>query len=579
MTEYGRGPGSEPWHPEDPLFGDVGWEGQQAQVGQQSSYGGQPQHYPEQPQQPQQYGDWGHGQQADYGQAQQQYPGYDEQGNPHYPDQQQWADQQQYADQSHQQYAAQQQQYQQGGWDGTGEPAQVPYAADPGDPYAQQAVAYGEQQPDFYGTPDAFPPPEPPGKRRTEPEPEQTDWDPGPDQGEHAFFAGADDDDEPDDDDPGAGRGRGDRRGEGGKGKKKSRNGCACLLVVLVFGGGLGGVGYFGWHLYENRFRAAPDYAGSGNGDTTTVTIPKDAGGYDIGRLLKAAGVVESVDAFVSAQQANPDGKSIQDGVYTLQKRMSATSAVELMLSPKSHNNLVIAEGLRSSAVYELIDKRLAVPKGTTASVAEKDYKSLGLPNWALNHPNLKDPLEGFLYPSSYAVTKGQKPEAVLKGMVSLASAKYQDLGLEKQAKALGLDGPWQLLTVASLVQAEGTSHDDFRKMAEVVYNRLKPDNPQTYGRLEFDSTYNYVKNQSKIDLSITELRKYDNPYNTYFYKGLPPGPIDNPGEEALKGALNPTRDGWYYFISLDGKTSKFTKTLAEHEKLVNQFNEARTKH
>jgi UPF0755 protein len=162
--------------------------------------------------------------------------------------------------------------------------------------------------------------------------------------------------------------------------------------------------------------------------------------------------------------------------------------------------------------------------------------------------------------------------------MVSLASAKYQELGLEKEAEVLGLDGPWQLLTVASLVQAEGTSHDDFRKMAEVVYNRLKPGNPQTYGRLEFDSTYNYVKNQSKIDLSITELRKYDNPYNTYFYKGLPPGPIDNPGEEALKGALNPTRDGWYYFISLDGKTSKFTKTLAEHEKLVNQFNEARKK-
>jgi UPF0755 protein len=382
MTEYGRGPGSEPWHPEDPLFGDIGWEGQQAQPGQQSSYGGQPQHYPEQPQQPQQqYGDWGHGQQADYGQAQQQYQVYDEQGNPQHVGPQH---QQQYADQTPQQYVDQQQQYQQGGWDGMGTHAQVPYAADPGDPYGQQAVAYGEQQPDYYGTPDAYPPPEPPSRRRAEPEAEPEppiDWDPGPDQGEHAFFAGADDDDEPDDDDPGAGRGRGDRRGKDGKGKKKSRNGCACLLVVLVFGGGLGGVGYFGWHLYENRFRAAPDYAGSGNGDTTTVTIPKDAGGYDIGRLLKSAGVVESVDAFVSAQQANPGGKSIQDGVYTLQKRMSAASAVEMMLSPKSHNNLVIAEGLRSSAVYELIDKRLAVPKGTTASVAEKEYKSLVCPN------------------------------------------------------------------------------------------------------------------------------------------------------------------------------------------------------
>ncbi|GAA4959198.1 hypothetical protein GCM10023238_27530 [Streptomyces heliomycini] len=77
--------------------------------------------------------------------------------------------------------------------------------------------------------------------------------------------------------------------------------------------------------------------------------------------------------------------------------------------------------------------------------------------------------------------------------------------------------------------------------MAEVIYNRLKTGNTETNGMLEFDSTYNYIKNQSKIDLTIAELRNYDNPYNTYFYKGLPPGPISNPGEDAVKGALDPT--------------------------------------
>ncbi|GGJ00293.1 endolytic transglycosylase MltG [Streptomyces brasiliensis] len=560
MTEYGRGQGSEPWHPEDPLYGDGGWGGQQAHAGQQSPYGGQPQHYPQQPQQQQQYGDWNQGQQGGYDQQQHQY--YDPQG------------QQQYG--GH----IQPQQYHQGGWDATGTHGQVPYAADPGDPYGQQPVAYGAEQPDFYGTPDAYPPPQPPGRRGPETEPE-TDWDPGPDQGEHAFFSGGDDDDDDFDDDPRGRGGRGDRRGKdakGGKGAKKRRSGCACLVVVLVFGGGLGGVGYLGFQYFQNRFGPAPDYEGSGNGESVTVEIPKGAGGYDIGRKLKEAGVVESVDAFVSAQGANPNGKSIQDGIYTLQKHMSAASAVELMLSPKSRSNLVLAEGLRNVAVYALIDKRLGVKKGTTEGVAKKDYKRLGLPSWALNHPSLKDPLEGFLYPSSYAVAKGQKPEAVLKEMVGRASEKYDELGVENKAKSLGLDGPWQLLTVASLVQAEGTSHDDFRKMAEVVYNRLKPGNPETYGALEFDSTYNYVKNQSKIDLSIGELRRYNNPYNTYYAKGLPPGPIGNPGEEALNGALDPTHDGWYYFISMDGKTSRFTKTLADHEKLVNEWNASRNK-
>ncbi|MEU3339506.1 endolytic transglycosylase MltG [Streptomyces sp. NPDC006668] len=559
MTEYGRGQGSEPWHPEDPLYGDDGWGGQQAHAGQQSPYGGQPQHYPEQPQQQQQYydGGWGEGQQAPYGQAQ-QYQQYDQ------------YDQQYYAGQG------QQQSYDQQAW-GQGTHTHVQYT-DPQDPYAQQASAgYGGEQPDYYGTQDAYPPPEPPSRRQAEPEPPQTDWDPGPDQGEHAFFAGDGDGDADEDDedvDPGEGR-----KGRGGKKpKKKSRNGVACLVLVLVFGGGAAGVGYFGWQFYQNRFGPAPDYAGQGDGAQVTVVIPKGAGGYVIGQKLKEAGVVKSVDAFVSAQQSNPDGKKIQDGVYTLEKQMSAASAVELMLSPKSRSNLIIAEGTRNASVYKLIDARLGVTDGTTAKIAKQDYKKLGLPSWALNHPNLKDPLEGFLYPSSYAVSKGQKPEAVLKDMVTRANDKYEELGLRTKAKSLGLDSPWQLLTVASLVQAEGTSHDDFRKMAEVVYNRLKPGNPETYGSLEFDSTYNYVKNQSKIDLSMAELRKYNNPYNTYYVKGLPPGPIDNPGEEAIKGALDPTHDGWYYFISLDGKTSKFTKTLAEHDRLVQEFNSSRTK-
>ncbi|MEV5314958.1 endolytic transglycosylase MltG [Streptomyces sp. NPDC052610] len=568
MTEYGRGQGSEPWHPEDPLYGDGGWGGQQAHPGPQSSYGGRPQHHPQQPQQPQ-YGEWSDtGAHAAYGQNQQQYQNYGGQ---------------QYPGQGGQQYDPQQQPYGNGDAWSTGAQPQVQYPADPADPYAQQSAAYNGAQPDFYGTQDAYPPPEPPARRSAEPEP-QTDWDPGPDQGEHAFFAGDDDRDSDDaddfDDEAGGRRGRGDRgdrgdrRGRGGK--KKSRNGVACLVVVLVLGGGLAGVGYFGLQFYQDRFGEAPDFAGDGNGEQVSVTIPKGASGYTMGNLLKQAGVVKSVDAFVAAQNGNPEGKSIQDGVYTLQKEMSAESAVELMLSDESRNNLIIAEGKRNADIYALIDQRLEVTEGTTAKVAEDDWKKLGLPGWAQGHENVKDPLEGFLYPSSYPVAKGQKPEDVLKQMVQRATDTYEKMGVEKKAESLGLDGPWQLITVASLAQAEGTSHDDFRKMAEVVYNRMKPANPQTNGMLEFDSTYNYIKNQSKIDLTLAELRNYDNPYNTYYYKGLPPGPIGNPGEEALTGALDPTDDGWYYFISMDGKTSKFTKTNAEHQKLVDQWNASR---
>ncbi|MGW5598124.1 endolytic transglycosylase MltG [Streptomyces rochei] len=554
MTEYGRGQGSEPWHPEDPLYGDGGWGGQQTHTGQQPPYGGQPQQYPEQPQSPQQYGDWGNGGQPAYGQQ----PQYDQYGQQH--------PEPQYDQYGRPQYD--QQGYDNGGWDSDAHP-QAQYPADPTDPYGQQAPAYGGEQPDYYGTPQAYPPPEPPTRRRAEPEPQHTDWDPGPDEGEHAFFAGGDaeEDEEP------ADGGRGERRARGGGKPKKRRNGCACLVVCLVLGGGVAGVGYFGYQFYQERFGAAPDYAGDGNGEQVTVTIPKGAGGSTIGQELKRQGVVKSVDAFIAAQQSNPQGKSIQDGVYTLQKEMSAESAVELLLNPKSRSNLIVAEGRRNVDVYKLIDKQLGVDEGTTAKVAESEWKSLGLPEWAMNHKNVKDPLEGFLYPSSYSAAKGQKPEDVLKQMVARANEQYEKIGLEQKAEGLGLDGPWQLLTVASLVQAEGKTHEDFRKMSEVIYNRLKPTNTETNQELQFDSTFNYLKGQSEIRISESEINSNPDPYNTYTNKGLPPGPIGNPGEEALQAALSPTSDGWMYFVATDGVSkTEFAKTHDEFLKLKDKF-------
>ncbi|MFK4101804.1 endolytic transglycosylase MltG [Streptomyces sp. NPDC019531] len=582
MTEYGRGEGSEPWHPEDPLYGDDGWGGQQAHAGQQSPYGGQPQHYPQQPQQPQyDNGGWGDGQQGAYGQAQQQYPQHDGQYDQHqqynhqhqqynhqYDQQHQQYDQQQYDQQAYQ--GQSQQSYDNTGW-AAGAQGQAPYPADPSDPYGQQAAAYGAEQQDYYGSPDAYPPPEPPSRRRAESEP-QTDWDPGPDQGEHAFFAGGDDED--DSDEPSGDHG--DRRSRGGKGAKKRKSGCACLVVLLVFGGGIGGVGYFGYQFYQNRFAAAPDYAGDGTAQMVNVQIPKGAGGYEIGRLLKEAGVVKSVDAFVTAQEQNPKGKSIQAGAYLLKKEMSAESAVVMMLDPKSQNNVLVAPGARNISVYKLIDEKLDLDSGTTRKTAKEKYKSLGLPSWANDNEEIKDPLEGFLYPGTYPAAKGMKPETVLKDMVTQAAQTYGKYDLEAKAKALKLDSPLQVITVASLVQAEGKTEDDYRKMAEVVYNRLNLANPETYGLLQFDSTFNYLKGQSNINISESEIKSNKDPYNTYTTKGLPPGPIDNPGVTALKAALDPTDDGWYYFVATDGvNKTEFAKTHDEFLKLKDKFNEA----
>ncbi|MCX5138995.1 MULTISPECIES: endolytic transglycosylase MltG [unclassified Streptomyces] len=563
MTEYGRGPGSEPWHPEDPLYGDQGWGGQQPAHGQ-SQYDGRQQPYPSQdpyaqqhPQQDQQH------QQDPYAQQHQQDP---------------YAQQPQYQQQPP--YGAQQDPYAQqppynGGWDTGQQPAAMPYEGQQAAPYG-----YGETN-DYYGTPEAYPPPQPPGRREAAPEQapaQHPDWDPEVQPEEtHPFFTGADDGDAKDDDsyDDGPresrrGNGDGERRGKGKK--KKGRSGCACLVVSLVLVGGLGGAGYVGYSFYKDKFGAAPDYAGSGSG-SVEVEIPKGAYGYDIGNILKKAGVVKSVDAFVSAQNENPKGKSIQAGVYLLHSEMSASEAVKMMVDPKSQNLLVIPEGTRNVAVYAMVDKKLNLKKGTTEDIAKSKKSDLGLPGWASKNKDIKDPLEGFLYPAAYPVTKETKPEAILKKMVSRSNEEYDKLDLAGAAKKHNLDGPWQMLTAASLVQAEGKTHDDFRKMAEVIYNRLKPTNTETNQYLQFDSSFNYLNKQSKINITLEEIRKNKDPYNTYTRQGLTPGPIGNPGNEALAAALNPTNDGWIYFVATDGEhKTEFAKTYKEFLKLKEKF-------
>ncbi|MFJ6435962.1 endolytic transglycosylase MltG [Streptomyces sp. NPDC091416] len=582
MTEYGRGPGSEPWHPEDPLYGDQGWGGQQPAHGQ-SQYGGQQQD-PYAQQQPQDPYAQQHPQQDPYAQQQYQQQPQDPYAQQHQQQQDPYAQQHQQQPQYQQQpsYGQQQDPYAQqppynGGWDTGQQPASMPYEGQP-------AASYGyDETNDYYGTPEAYPPPQPPGRREAEPAPapeQNPDWDPEVQPEEtHPFFTGADDgkakddEDEYDDDARESRRGGGDgeRRGKGKK--KKGRSGCACLVVSLVLAGGLGGVGYFGYSFYKDKFGSAPDYAGSGSG-SVEIEIPKGAYGYDIGNILKKAGVVKSVDAFVSAQNENPKGKSIQAGVYLLHEEMSASEAVKMMVDPKSQNLLIIPEGSRNVAVYAMVDKKLNLKKGTTEAVAKSKKAELGLPGWVGKAKDIKDPLEGFLYPAAYPVTKETKPEAILKKMVARSNEEYEDLDLEATAKKYKLDGPWQVLTVASLVQAEGLTHDDFRKMAEVVYNRLKPDNVATNRKLEFDSAFNYLMKQSEIKIRSNEIRTNPDPYNTYYHAGLPPGPIGNPGDEALRATLSPTSDGWMFFISLDGKKTQFTKTAAEHEKLNDKFKE-----
>ncbi|MEU6081333.1 endolytic transglycosylase MltG [Streptomyces sp. NPDC047108] len=602
MTEYGRGQGSEPWHPEDPLYGDQGWHGQPQWDGRTTPYDAAQQQYPgrQQPS-PHGYAQQGYDQQ-DYARQGYEQQGYDQQGYGHQGYDQQGYARQGYGQQGYDQHGAGRQQGY--GWDPA--PAARPMAyGTPEDPYGQQPPQhhdpYGGQRPDPYGTQDAYPPPQPPGSRNqphahphphhqqqqaaqpygdqlqyTEPprrgrpaQDETAEWQAVPERDEHPFFAGDHGREDDDGDEPaGAGGGRRgdrDRDRKGDRGPKR-RSGMALLLSGAVMLGAVGGAGYFAYDFWQTHFGPPPDFSGSGSGEVQ-VEIPDGATGNQMGNILKSAGVVKSVDAFVEAQNDNPKGDAIQPGVYVLRKGMSANSAVEMMTDPANLNALIIAEGLRATSVYRAIDKKLDLPEGTTNSVAKKKADSLGLPSWADDNPAIKDPLEGFLYPSRYSAAKGTKPEDVLRQMVDRAKGEYKKLDVEGEARKLGLKSPLDVITLASLVQAEAQEDHEFGKVSRVIYNRLEQN--MTLG---FDSTINYAKGRSTLDTSIEDTN-LNSLYNTYRHRGLTPGPIDNPGHQALEAALQPTQGDWLYFVTVKPGDTRFTRSDAEHQKNVDDFN------
>ncbi|WP_367126164.1 endolytic transglycosylase MltG [Streptomyces phytohabitans] len=580
MTEHGRGTGSQPWYPDDPLFGDQGWDGNHPAARQADPYAdpyagqyqqGQGEVYP----QGQPYGPGG----DPYGQ--QQDP-YGTGGHPQYDP---------YAGggQQGQTYQDPQQAAYGGGWDQQGQGEVYPQ----GQPYGPGGDPYGQQQ-DPYGT-GGHPQYDPyagggqqgshgqagPGAPQRQDHPggdtgwddgQGPDWDPRPDRGEHAFFADRDDDADRGRGRDGADGGRdGDdgyddeddgRRGRRGGGTKR-RGGCACMVVALGLTSVVGGIGYFGYQFYESRFGDAPDYSGDGSG-SVQVDVPEGSSLSDMGNILKKAGVVKSHDAFVSAAEENGKSAGIHAGVYTLKKEMSASSAIDMMLDPASQSALIIPEGLRATQIYELIDKKLEKKPGTTKKAAADG--DLGLPEWADGNP------EGLLFPAKYTVGPKSSPESVLKGMVKRAEAEFQKVGLEAEAKKLDRT-PEEIVAIASLIQAEAQEDADFGKVSRVIYNRL--DDGMA---LQFDSTINYAKGESKLNTTVEDT-KFDSPYNTYLHDGLPPGPIDNPGNQALDAALDPTAGDWLFFVSVKPGETRFTASHTEHEKNVQDFNDYQREH
>ena len=337
--------------------------------------------------------------------------------------------------------------------------------------------------------------------------------------------------------------------------RRRNRALVVLLVCVLAFGGAAWLVGGQARDVIS-RLTEPTDYTGSGTG-TVRVQIPAGASGRTIGRTLEQAGVVKTAGAFVSATDDDPRAGSVQPGTYALRSHMSGASALALLLQPSSRQSskVTLPEGFTAARAFARLAQVTGKPV-TDFEAAAKD-PSLGLP------PEAAGSVEGYLFPATYDFDPDTTPVQMLAAMVARAQQAMDQVSVPADARQRH-----DVLTEASIVQAEAGSTEDMGKIARVIDNRLADGTP-----LQLDTTVNFANGKSGITTTAAD-RANPSPYNTYLHPGLPPGPIGSPGEDALRAVLAPTQGDWRFFVVVDPGTGEtlFATTAEEHQQNVAKF-------
>lgn len=345
---------------------------------------------------------------------------------------------------------------------------------------------------------------------------------------------------------------------EGGSSRdgRKRRGGAAVLVSVLFLVAAVGAGCYFGYTKLQGHV-PPPDYSGQGT-DAVTVEVVKGDSTAEVGRTLQKAGVVRSVGAFTNAAGAKL--QTLQPGFYRVRKRMSSEKAVATLLDPASRIGVVhVPEGRWASEVYALLAEAAKIPVKEFEKV---DPDSLGLPESA------KGKVEGYLFPGRYDLPPDATAAQLLSMMVSRFKQETQGIDFSR-GERLGLD-PSEVVVVASLIDAEAGRPEDRPKISRVLHNRLKIGMP-----LQFDPALLYA--WQKRTINVRERHQdIDSPYNLYRHKGLPPGPVGNPGVAAIEAAMNPADGKWLYFVTTNPteRRTEYATSYDDFLKLKARFNQ-----
>jgi len=368
------------------------------------------------------------------------------------------------------------------------------------------------------------------------------------------------------------------------KNKKRRRiGGWIALGVVLLILGGIAAGGLYVWNTYEPQIRKVmgweepKDYeAGLANGEAT-VTISSGDTGQPISEALHAAGVTKTADAFYDYLIESGQNPIFQPGVYKLQKQMTSEAALAALMDPanRQENTAQIPEGYTVDGTLQRLSEGTGIPLADLQAAAA-DPAAYGITVDPAIAAAGGQPLEGWLFPATYTFDPGVTAQSAIQ---TLVNRTIQSL----DAAGVPADRRQEILTTASIIQREARFEADMQKVATVIKNRLDPNNQETFGLLQMDSTaqYGYGELHAGSASTSDEAQNDPNPWNTYVHAGLPIGPIANPGDVAIDAAMHPADGPWLYFVTVNMDTGEtiFSETYNEHLKYVKQMQQWCSEH
>jgi UPF0755 protein len=281
----------------------------------------------------------------------------------------------------------------------------------------------------------------------------------------------------------------------------------------------------------------------------------------EVAHELEANSLIKHKGLFLFWARIRKADAKIKAGEYLLNPDMPPLRILSILSKGMVITHAVtIPEGYTAQQIAELLETNKLLDKTKFMALA---FDPELVQKYGFTSPSL----EGYLYPDTYYFSKGLSTQIIIDTMVNhfLAEIKPYKARIEQSGMSLA-----EIVTLASIVEKETALAEERPLIAGVFLNRLKKNM-----RLESDPTVIYGIKNFNGNLTRNDLHQ-NTPYNTYVIFGLPPGPIANPGIDAIKAVLEPAASNYIFFVSMNNGSHYFSETLAEHNRAVNKFQKRR---